>query len=110
MIVQQIQEREAVRLVEQEKQEQEAAAMVQRLKEMEQQEMQAQVVKVEKGRRLMDEVRVENDRQARRKILLKQREIEEDKKIAEYLRYGEEREQLFCFLLCNSFVFCVFIL
>jgi hypothetical protein len=92
VIIQQIQEREAARLKEQEKQELEAQIMVQKHKELEVQEEKARQRKVEKGRKLMEEVRKENDRQARAKLALRQKEVEEDKKIALYIRAKEARE------------------
>lgn len=92
VIIQQIQEREASRLQEQEKQEQEAAAMVQKQKKLEAQEEAARLEKVAAGKALMAEVRKENDRQAQAKLAQRQREIEEEKKIAEYIREKEARE------------------
>lgn len=92
VIIQQIQEREAARLKEQERQEQEQEAMGQKQRELVEQEAIAHQIKLDKGRKLMDDVRKENDRQARSKLALRQMEINEGKKIQEYIRAKEARE------------------
>jgi hypothetical protein len=92
VIIQQIQEREAARLENQAKAEKEAQAMIEKQQELERQEELARQVKMENGRKLLDEVIKSNEQQALLKIRQKQLEAEEDRKIAEYIRQKEARE------------------
>lgn len=92
VIVKQIQTREAMRLEEQRKREQESAAMLQRQREVEAQEEQKRLEHIEAGKKLLAEVRKANDQQARAKMLARQHELEEEMRIAEYLKQKEARE------------------
>mmetsp|Transcript_19439 Transcript_19439/g.27267 ORF Transcript_19439/g.27267 Transcript_19439/m.27267 type:complete len:521 (-) Transcript_19439:237-1799(-) len=92
VIVQQIQEREAERIRQQELREQEAQAMIQRIKELEVREEEERQQKVVAGRRLLEQVMQANNAQARSKLRKKQEELEEDRRIAEYIKAKEARE------------------
>lgn len=92
VIVQQISEREAERIRQQELREQEAQAMIQRIKELELREEEERQQKVVAGRKLLEQVMEANNAQARAKLRKKQQELEEDKKIAEYIKAKEGRE------------------
>lgn len=92
IIIQQMQEREAERIRQEEVRQQEAAAMVARIKELEAKAEQDRLAKLAAGRRLLAEVTAANNEQARQKLLRKQEELEEDARIAEYLRAKEARE------------------
>lgn len=92
VITQQIQEREAERIRQQELREQEAQAMIQRIKELELREEEERQQKVVAGRKLLEQVMEANNAQARAKLRKKQLELEEDKRIAEYIKEKEARE------------------
>lgn len=91
VIIQQIQEREAERIRQQEHREQEAQAMLQRIKDMELKEEEERQMKIIAGRKLLDQVVVANQAQARSKLAKKQEELEEEMRIATYLRNKEAR-------------------
>jgi len=93
VIIQQIAEREAERIRQQEIREQEAKAMIERIREAERREHMEQLRKKEEGRRLLQEVMHANEMQARAKLIKKQEALEEDMQIAEYIRQKELREQ-----------------
>lgn len=93
VIVKQISEREAERVRKQELREQEALAMLQKIKEVEQKEEQERQAKVVAGRKLLEAVVTANNAQARAKLRKKQEELEEDMRIADYLRAKEARER-----------------
>jgi len=67
--------------------------MVQRIRELEIREEEERQQKVAAGRKLLEQVMQANNAQARAKLRKKQDEIEEDLRIAEYLRAKELREQ-----------------
>lgn len=92
VITQQIQEREAERTKQQELREQEAQAMIQRIKELEVREEEERQMKVVAGRKMLEQVMEANNAQARAKLRKKQLELEEDKRIAQYIREKEARE------------------
>lgn len=92
VIIRQIQEREAERLRQQELREQEAQAMIERIKELEIKEEQEKERKVLAGRKLLEQVMEANNAQARAKLRKKQEELEEDLRIAEYIKNKEARE------------------
>lgn len=92
VIIQQIQEREAERIRQQELREQEAQAMIQRIKELELREEEERQQKVVAGRKLLEQVMEANNAQARTKLRKKQLELEEDKRIAEYIKEREAKE------------------
>lgn len=92
VIIQQIQEREAARLQAQERQDQEARAMIERQKELQAAEQKAHEEKILSGKKLMAEVLKANEAQSYSKFRAKQKEIEEDQKIAQYIREKEARE------------------
>jgi len=92
VITQQIQEREAERIRQQELREQEAQAMIQRIKELEVREEEERQQKVVAGRKLLEQVMDANNAQARAKLRKKQLELEEDKRIAQYIKEKEARE------------------
>lgn len=89
VIIQQIQEREAERIRQEEQREQEAQTMIQRIKEMELKEEEEKQQKVIAGRKLLDQVVQANQAQARAKLAKKQEELEEEMQIAQYLRDRE---------------------
>lgn len=92
VIVQQITEREAERIRQQELREQEAQAMIHRIKELELREEEERQQKVVAGRKLLEQVMEANNAQARAKLRKKQQELEEDRRIAEYIKEKEARE------------------
>ena len=71
---------------------QEGVAMLKQAEEMEVQAEVARKQKIERGKKLLDEIVKANQDQAREKALRKQKEIEEDLKIAAYIRDKEARE------------------
>jgi hypothetical protein len=91
-IIQQIQEREADRVRQQEIVEQESRAMIERIKLADEKEKKQLLVKAEEGRKMLAEVMEANNEQARAKIRAKQMEVEEDKRIAEYIRQKDIKE------------------
>lgn len=93
VIIQQIQEREAERIRQQELREQEAQNMIERIREAELREEAKAREKQDAGRRLLQEVLTANEAQARAKLRKKQEALEEDMQIAEYVRQKELREQ-----------------
>lgn len=93
MIVKQMHEREAERIRQQELREQEAHVMLQKIKEAESKEEDERVAKVEAGRRLLEQVMTANNAAARVKLRKKQEEVEEDMRIAEYLKAKDARER-----------------
>ena len=86
------QEREAERIRQEELRRQEALLMLQRVKEAEDKAEQDRLNKLAAGRRLLEEVKHANTEQARQKLLRKQEEVEEDARIADYIRAKEARE------------------
>jgi hypothetical protein len=92
-VTHQIAERERKRQVEVEQREQEAAAMVERIKELEAKEQVERERKHAAGRKLLEEVMRANNAQARQKVMKRREEIEEDRRIADYLREKDLREQ-----------------
>ena len=86
VIVDQIKQREAERMRQARLQEIEARQIIENQKALERAEEQERLAKLEAGRLLMEEVAQENHKQAKAKLLERQKEILEDKKIAEYIK------------------------
>jgi hypothetical protein len=91
-ITKQINERKQKRLREQELQAQEAQAMLETVRLVEQKQEEERLEKLAKGRKRLEDVMLANNAQAREKLRRKQEELEEELKIAEYLRQKELRE------------------
>lgn len=92
VIITQIQEREQDRIRQQEAREQEALAMLARVQALEVAEEQERLAKVAAGRKLLAQVVEANNAGARAKLRKKQEEIDEELRIAAYIRAKEERE------------------
>jgi hypothetical protein len=92
VIITQMKQREEERLRQQEIRESEGKAMLQRIKELGTKEEEERRQKVFAGRKLLEQVMHANNAQARVKLRKKQEEIEEDMRIAEYLKQKESRE------------------
>lgn len=93
LITRQILDREADRIRRQELRDRDAQVMLQRIKDEEAKEEEKRLVKLEEGRRLLDQVVIANNAQARAKLRRKQEEIEEDQRIAAYLLQKQAREK-----------------
>jgi len=91
-IIQQIQEREAERVRQQEIRDQESAAMIQKIKLLEEKDKEEKLAKIEVGKKMMVEVMQANNAQARAKLRAKEQEMQEDMRIIEYLKAKEARE------------------
>lgn len=91
-IVGQMEARERRRMAEREQKEQEARAMVEELRAREERELEAKRQKAAAGQELLREVMEANNAQALAKQAKKQQEIDEDLRIAEYLRARDRRE------------------
>lgn len=94
VVIYQIKQREEERLRAQEAREQEAQAMLNRMKQIVVAEEAERAQKLEAGRRLLTQVMEANNAQARSKLRKKQEELEEDARIADYVRKREEREAM----------------
>mmetsp|Transcript_509 Transcript_509/g.836 ORF Transcript_509/g.836 Transcript_509/m.836 type:complete len:487 (+) Transcript_509:96-1556(+) len=92
IIRKQIAERERERLRKRELAEQEGQRIVQRIKENEKRQEEEAQAKIEYIRKLHEEILAANDAAARAKLRKKQQEIEEDERIAKYIREKEARE------------------
>jgi hypothetical protein len=92
VIIQQMKEREADRIRQEEARAQEAQAMVLTLKELERKAELERLARAEAGKQHLAEIRQANSEQARLKLLKKQEEVEEDIRIAEYVARKEARE------------------
>lgn len=92
VIVQQMKQREEERIKQAEQREQEAQVMLHRIKELEQKEEEERQGKVVANKRMLQQVMEANNQQARQKLRKKQEELEEDMKIAEYIKQRELRE------------------
>lgn len=92
VILQQMREREAERIRQDEARAQEAQAMVAQLKEQERRAEQERLAKIEAGRQHQEQIRLANAEQARMKMLKKQEEVEEDLRIADYIARKDARE------------------
>lgn len=92
VIVRQMQEREKTRLREQELKMQEGVALLRQKQQRERDEELQRLQRHENGRRLLDEIVKANQDQTREKARRAQKEIEEDLKIAAYIRERERRE------------------
>jgi len=92
VIITQMKQREEDRLRQQEIREAEGKAMLQRIKDLESKEEEERRQKVFAGRKLLEQVMHANNAQARAKLRKKQEEIEEDMRIAEYIKQKEARD------------------
>lgn len=90
--MQQIQEREAERIRARELKEQESNQLLQQAKEREQKDAEEKKLKVLAGRQLLQEIMESNNDQAQAKLRKKQEAIDEDLKIAEYLKAKELKD------------------
>lgn len=97
VIVDQLREREQERIRLREAKELEAGLMISEMKDRERQAVEERQLKVLAGRKLLEEILTSNQEQAVMKSLKKQQEIDEDRRIAEYLKEKEaieaQREQ-----------------
>lgn len=93
VIIQQMSEREQERVRQQEIREQEAMIMIERIKEQEQKEEHDRQMKMLQNKKMLEEVVLANNEQAKTKIRKKNEEMEEDKRIAEYIRLKELKER-----------------
>ncbi len=93
VIVDQMAGRERGRVRKLELQDQEREAMLRQNEEMKAEEKRIAVLKIDQGKRLLDEVAISNAEQISLKRLEKEREREEDRRIAAYIREKEAREQ-----------------
>eukprot|EP00455_Lapot_gusevi_P038192 TRINITY_DN4278_c0_g1_i1.p1 TRINITY_DN4278_c0_g1~~TRINITY_DN4278_c0_g1_i1.p1 ORF type:complete len:528 (-),score=158.40 TRINITY_DN4278_c0_g1_i1:504-2030(-) len=93
IIVQQMDEREKDRIRQLELKEQESALMLARIKELERKDEEEKARKVVEGKKLLQEIVRANETQTFEKQRRKQFDMEEDRRIAAYLREKERREQ-----------------
>lgn len=89
----QMEEREQERLRQQELKQQEQDAMLRHIEKMRTDDRREAARKREASRRLMEEVALANAEQIRMKTRQRETEMEEERRIAEYLREKERREQ-----------------
>jgi hypothetical protein len=92
VIIKQIEERELSRVRGSELREQEAQAMLERIREAEAEEEAGRQRKIDNAKKMVAAVVEANNEQAKNKLLRKAEEIEEDLRIASYLKYKEQRE------------------
>ena len=93
VIVDQMAGRERGRVRKLELQDQEREAMLRQNEELKAEETRVAALKIEQGKRLLDEVATSNAEQISLKRLEKEREREEERRIAAYIREKEAREQ-----------------
>jgi len=93
VIVEQIKARERERLLQQEILEQEREAMLRQLERLKEEDLLKAEMKKEAAKKLMGEVAESNGQMIRMKELKRQKEIEEDQRIAAYLEEKAAREQ-----------------
>merc|ERR1711934_509705 len=93
VIVEQIKARERERLLQQEILEQEREAMLRQLERLKEEDLLKSEMKKEAAKKLMEEVASSNSQMIRMKELKRQKEIEEDQRIAAYLEEKAAREQ-----------------
>merc|ERR1719230_1021699 len=93
VIVEQIKARERERLLQQEILEQEREAMLRQLERLKEEDLLKSEMKKEAAKKLMEEVAASNAQMIRMKELKRQKEIEEDQRIAAYLEEKAAREQ-----------------
>merc|ERR1711988_892358 len=93
VIVEQIKARERERLLQQEILDQEREAMLRQLERLKEEDLLKAEMKKEAAKKLMEEVAASNGQMIRMKELKRQKEIEEDQRIAAYLEEKAAREQ-----------------
>eukprot|EP00656_Telonema_subtile_P019288 TRINITY_DN20565_c0_g1_i1.p1 TRINITY_DN20565_c0_g1~~TRINITY_DN20565_c0_g1_i1.p1 ORF type:complete len:512 (+),score=202.30 TRINITY_DN20565_c0_g1_i1:257-1792(+) len=93
VIVEQIAARERERLLQQGLLEQERDAMLRQLERLKEEDLLKQEMKKEAAKKLMSQVSDSNSQMTKLKELKRQREREEDAKIAQYLKDKSQREQ-----------------
>jgi len=93
VIVEQIKARERERLLQQEILEQERDGMLRQLERLKEEDLLKAEMKKEAAKKLMQEVAESNSQMIRMKELKRQKEIEEDQRIAAYLEEKAAREQ-----------------
>merc|ERR1719446_705256 len=93
VIITQMRERERERVRQLELQDQERDAMLRQNQEMKDEEIRQVVAKKESGKKLLEEVAASNAEQIELKRREKDKEVEEDRRVAAYLRDREVREQ-----------------
>merc|ERR1711959_782948 len=93
VIVEQIKARERERLLQQEILEQERDGMLRQLEHLKEEDLLKAEMKKEAAKKLMEEVAASNSQMIRMKELKRQKEIEEDQRIAAYLEEKAAREQ-----------------
>lgn len=93
ILSEQINERERERIRQEELRDQERIQVMKEIERLKEEEMQAQIEKKLQARALMEEVAAANQEQIKRKEINKQREKEEELRIAQYIIEKELREQ-----------------
>merc|ERR1719446_474557 len=93
VIITQMRERERERVRQLELQDQEREAMLRQNAEMKEEEIRQVVAKKDAGKKLLEEVAASNAEQIELKRREKDKEVEEDRRVAAYLRDREVREQ-----------------
>merc|ERR1711988_269847 len=93
VIVEQIKARERERLLQQEILEQEREAMLRQLERLKEEDLLKAEMKKEAAKKLMEEVAASNAQMIRMKELKRQKELEEEQRIAAYLEEKAAREQ-----------------
>merc|ERR1711871_404161 len=93
VIVEQIKARERERLLQQEILEQEREAMLRQLEGLKEEDLLKSEMKKEAAKKLMEEVAASNAQMIKMKELKRQKEIDEDNRIAAYLEEKAAREQ-----------------
>merc|ERR1712178_418010 len=93
VIVEQIKARERERLLQQEILEQERDGMLRQLERLKEEDLLKAEMKKEAAKKLMEEVAASNSQMIRMKELKRQKEIDEDQRIAAYLEEKAAREQ-----------------
>merc|ERR1711988_477237 len=93
VIVEQIKARERERLLQQEILEQEREAMLRQLERLKEEDLLKAEMKKEAAKKLMEEVAASNAQMIRMKELKRQKELEEEQRIATYLEEKAAREQ-----------------
>merc|ERR1712100_261005 len=93
VIVEQVKARERERLLQQEILEQERDGMLRQLERLKEEDLLKSEMKKEAAKKLMEEVAASNSQMIRMKELKRQKEIDEDQRIAAYLEEKAAREQ-----------------